>query len=53
VAEVARSRRAEDVALWAAEVERAAFGREPPDAEAEDRIREQEPAWRGGGDPGR
>jgi len=53
VASVARSRRAEDVAGWATEVERAAFGAEPPDAEAEERIREQEPAWRGGDDAGR
>lgn len=53
VASVARSRRAEDVAHWAGEVERAAFGAETPDAEAEDRIREQEPAWRSGDDSGR
>lgn len=53
VASIARARRAEDVAVWAGEVERAAFGAEPPDAEEEDRIREQEPAWRSGDDPGR
>jgi hypothetical protein len=53
VASVARSRRAEDVAVWAGEVERAAFGAEAPDAETEDRVREQEPAWRSGDDPGR
>lgn len=50
VAKVARDRHAEDVALWAGEVERAAFGPDAPDAEAEDRIREQEPAWRSGDD---
>ncbi|MCK6535114.1 MAG: hypothetical protein L6Q84_19245 [Polyangiaceae bacterium] len=50
VASVARARHADDVALWAGEVERAAFGADAPDAEVEDRIREQEPAWRSGDD---
>lgn len=53
VASVARERRAEDVAAWANEVERAAFGAEAPDAEVEERVREQEPAWRSADDPGR
>ena len=35
------------------EVERAAFGPDAPDAEVEDRIREQEPAWRGVDDSSR
>ena len=46
VESVARDRHAREVAHWAHEVERAAFGPDAPDAEVEDRIREQEPAWR-------
>lgn len=53
VASVARSRRAEDVVVWAGEVEQAAFGPSPPDAEVEERVREQEPAWRAVDDPKR
>lgn len=50
VESVARARHAADVAHWAHEVERAAFGADAPDEEVEDRIREQEPAWRDGDD---
>jgi hypothetical protein len=53
VAKVAAARRAADVEGWAEAVEAAAYGPETPDAEAEERIREREPSWRGREEAGR
>jgi hypothetical protein len=53
VVRVAKSRRADDVGEWAEEVERAAFGQEPPDADREREIHEREPSWRSPGDASR
>lgn len=50
VATVARARHAQDVGDWAEEVERAAYGPEAPDADAEGRIRAREPGWRPAGE---
>jgi hypothetical protein len=46
LARVAEARHAPDVARWADEVERAAYGPDPLDAEREDAIRKREPAAR-------
>ncbi|MEZ4375984.1 MAG: hypothetical protein R3B07_34580 [Polyangiaceae bacterium] len=43
VASVAKSKGQADVAEWAAEIERAAYGPIAPDADAEQRIGEQQP----------
>ena len=50
IARVARTRRAAEVARWAQAVERAAFGPDALDENAEQAVRAQEPEW-GAGKP--